>query len=507
MRFVLLVSILFLFLGSSVGQINVPDPPCPYCGYRLPQDPVSTSDPNYLTKYHSPSCTLRLSSTASGGSVPIGSTLSQEQQLEQMVAGMFMQSLITAIFTSNTQQTQQQQWEAQLAELARLAEIAKQKRIQDSINQVKHAQMMGLYKPLEGQNANLDFKSLDGELENMRAQAGNMFEQGIAIDEAIGSFSSGTNFFGEMTADQINVLFEPENDPMVIDLRNAKAALADTGAYGKYVQSLKQSDPKRPTQEKLSEDECQKLEQKIARDKENKSKYQQSIDKTLIELDKWKEENDAALMAAFREGLGFLTDKYVSIQNEKKEPALLTKDAMKKVLEKDPTNAAAKKVIEFLDKNYLNKNWREAIISNYNDIKDADNTYAVIKDAMQNTLTGLSAKDKELAALLQSEELKPYLNDESLMSAFKFSFDYFFNLAANSDKAQKALESVFKAKIPYVSLAQFAINQAYNATQWYQSRQRILELNNVHGKELETSHYLQNRIFDAELKLTNQCNN
>jgi hypothetical protein len=506
MKYWLLFPLFVLTALKATSQIEVPDPQCPYCGYRLPQDPVSTSDPNYLYKYHSPTCSLIPVNSGSGGTVTPGPYIpSQPNQIKQMVTGMVLQSLITAIFTSNAQQTQQQEWEAQQAEMARLAEIARQQRIQDSINHVKHQQMMGLYKPLEGSGLDLGFKTLDGEMEMMRSQAGNMFDQGIAIEDAVDDFSQGTNFFGSMSEQEVNLLFEPESDPMIVDLREARSTLADTGAYGRFVDDLKNDEPVAQEKPELSEAECQRLEEKIDRDIENKARYQVSIDKTLTELEKWEEENRAAMLAAFREGLGFLTGKFVDMQNKKYEPAQNLRNAMKKVLEKEPDNNSAKKVIECLDKNYLNQSWREKIIRAYDEAKNADEAYDVIRDAMQNLFTGFSAVDKDLAALLESPELKPYLNDEAFMSACKFSAKYFIDLAMNSNRAQKALESVFKAKIPYVSLAQLAINQTYNATQWYQSRQRILELNEIHGKELETAQYLQNRIFSDQLKVDQQC--
>jgi hypothetical protein len=260
-----------------------------------------------------------------------------------------------------------------------------------------------------------------------------------------------------------------------------------------------------PAKESLSKEECAKLINKINWDQQNQNKYLATIDKTIVALDEWKEMNSEAMQNAFLEGVGFLTSKYVDLKNAKRAPAENVKSTMQKILKQDPKNDAAQKVISFLDQNYLKKEWQENVISSLDKTQDAVKYFEASKDALQNAITGMSATDKQYLELLQSPKLAPYLNDKSFTDGCKFVFEEIVDMAVNSEKVTKAFESVFATKVPYVAIAQFAVNQTYNATQWYISLQQVLELNKVHGKELETAQYLQNRIFSDQLKLDRQC--
>ena len=59
-------------------------------------------------------------------------------------------------------------------------------------------------------------------------------------------------------------------------------------------------------------------------------------------------------------------------------------------------------------------------------------------------------------------------------------------------------------QMPMVAWTSFAINQAYNATDWYLSFQRLADAHRINGKVAEAGRSLQNKIDDTRIALK-QC--
>lgn len=503
-KYALLVFML-LVKFSSLAQPKVPDPRCPKCGYALPQDRVSISNPNYASIHHAPSCSYNPKSKTSPGVKNIPST---NGQIKVMVTGMIMQTLITNLFTppAPAQKTQAQIQAEQQAQIDAMLEEARQQKIRDSIALAKHNQLISEFKVIDN-HADLDFKSINGEMEMLRANASNQFDKLGNLDFSNGQISSEMSSYDNIPDSVINGVFETDNDPMIVDLREAKLFLVDTNLLKKAnSEVVKKEEPKLKDTPKFDEEQCKNLESKIARAIENRNKYEKTIDETISELDKWKEQNTGAMIDAYLEGLNFITDKFIKWSDKKREPAELTKKTMLEILKKDPSNLSAKKVIDFIDEQYLNKNWSEIIIRTYNESKDFEKYYFVMKDALQNFTNGFAKVDKDLIVMLNEPELQKHLNDKSFTDALKFTATSLYEMAGDSEKVQQAFQSIFKLKVPYFSVAQFAVNQAYNITSWYTSRKMILELNHVHGKELQTVQYLNNKLFSDQLLLKQKCN-
>jgi|GEM_PF-4265236 len=527
MRYLVLFSFLVLASFNVVslaqcGQYGFAAPlpsPCDECGASFHWNQSCTDI--YIN--HGSNCSQnpanwgsKPSTSAPNSSAPRPSTpKSSSPDLSTVVTGIILQSMLNSIFASpSPEQTEKEQWEAQQAEMARIAEQVRQQKIRDSIALAKHNQMMGLYKPIEGSTLDNDisFKMLDGEMEELRKGASDQFDSGLTVDGIFSNVSSGTNFFGTMDNTQIDILFDPDNDPMVVDLTEAKLLLVDTAGFSKYSKKIEeQGEPIQ--EEKMTIEECQKVEKNMQRNIENREKYVATIQTTINELDYWKEKNNAAMMNGFMDGLSYVTGVYIKQQEEKNEPANLLKKAMLEVLKKEPNNKGAANLIAYLDANYLSKNWAQTIISSYSKYeslkgkyKSYESYYGVVKDALKNTLDGMSSLDDELMEMMKDPSIASFLNDDAFMKSCTFvGKEAIINPFLKSKTAQKALESVFKAKIPYVSMAQFAIKEAYNAYEWYLSREAILNLNQVHGKELQTAQLLQDRIFSDQIKLDQLC--
>lgn len=454
---------------------------------------------------HVPDCTPI---SNSGGSIVV------TQDPKVMITGMIFQSLLNSLMTSNAQNEKDQQ-AAQQAELERIAaENAEKKRIQDSIAFAKHKELIGLYKPLDGTSINTsdnNFKTLDSEMEQVRKNAQDQFGN-FTIDNAFVNVSQGTNFFGSMSDSTIQLLFNPLSDPMVVDLSNTQAYFEKTSTLNGVIDDLKKNDPSN-LQKKLTVEECTSIQEKLDRDIKNRNSYIKTINTTLNEIEEWKEVNNKAMLDAFTEGLDYFTGKLLDQVNAKKEKAELLKKTMQEILKREPNNIGAKNLIQFLDKNYLDQNWRSNVINGckkYISLKekgaDLIKYYEVTRDALKNTLDGLSSLDKELMTMMNDPSIKSFLDDEAFMNSCVFiGIDVILTTFLSSEKVNIALNKAFSNKIPYVAIAQSAVNLAYDGFAYWTSWCNLKDLKNVHGKELETAQMLQDHIFINQIKINHQC--
>lgn len=149
------LSVLFLTIGTSFGQIQVPEPSCAYCNRK--QSTLSTSGHASNCPYYKP---VTSGNTQQNKTVPAGPSL------EQVVMQSLMQNIIQSMFTpqpANTQLTEQQKAEQlrqeQLAQQQLAAQIAALKRYKDSIAEVKHNTMKSFYKSLD--SGDVRYKELD----------------------------------------------------------------------------------------------------------------------------------------------------------------------------------------------------------------------------------------------------------------------------------------------------------------------------------------------------------
>jgi hypothetical protein len=58
-------------------------------------------------------------------------------------------------------------------------------------------------------------------------------------------------------------------------------------------------------------------------------------------------------------------------------------------------------------------------------------------------------------------------------------------------------------KVPIIAGVELAINQTYNALDWYLSYKSIAEANDINGRVLETARSIQKNIDDASMELRN----
>ncbi|MFA6464682.1 MAG: hypothetical protein WCT30_02935, partial [Desulfurivibrionaceae bacterium] len=152
--------------------------------------------------------------------------------VKAMFVGALFEGMLTSLFETDTQSAKSQ--EEALAAQQKAAALAAQQaaafqRAQEAAFQAQHNKMMQSFKQLDGSqgvafknlsDASLAFKTLDDDAETLAANARKPFDTAAEPKQP-------TPFFGDtMPLKDIQLLVNPENDPRVVDLRNATAYVA-----------------------------------------------------------------------------------------------------------------------------------------------------------------------------------------------------------------------------------------------------------------------------------------
>ena len=139
---------------------------------------------------------------------------SSTPSVSNVVAGALMQGILNNLL-SPTPQKSQAEIDAENAELERVAHEAEMKRLEEEARQKEqYENLINSSKTLSG-SGSLDFKSLDGDMENMRKKASDPFDQG-SPENSIKTVPRGNDFFGVPLSDpDFETIIEPETNPVV----------------------------------------------------------------------------------------------------------------------------------------------------------------------------------------------------------------------------------------------------------------------------------------------------
>lgn len=440
-----------------------------------------------------------------------GSTPSVSSSPGAMVASGIMQMLITKMLSPDPKQ-EQAEAAAKQAELDRIAAEAEiQRQIEAALEQERYENMMKLYKPAPGSQslemkttsgADLDFKTLNGDAEQMRVDARKQFESS-GNDHSFPEIKDGTDFFGiPVSSPDFQTLVDPDNDPNIVDLTKADKYIVENIAKEESakVESLKKDEPAQVKKD-LPEGYCANLQTKLSGFTDTRAKFQKTINLTQGELTKWKEQNNAALWNAAKSGVSLVTDIFLKHLELRKTGAL----DIKKYLEALPlgkTPGAVDNYVKILD---------QVINFKYNLPKTADNIkkaadYAyLLRDATQVLAEDIAKSNNEVASMLNDPKFKALLNDGNPeVDAGQSAAGKLADIVLEGKTLQEKLVGAFTKTMPIVAWCQFAVDQTYNATDWILSYKNICNLNSVTGKELEAAQYLQNKIFETQ-SLLKEC--
>ena len=256
-----------------------------------------------------------------------GGGLNINQQIKMQIVGTIFQSLLTSIFSNDDSSEK-----AALAAKQKAAALAAQQAAAEQREKAREAQaayekMMQSYKLLDdGQgvafktlsDSAMGFKTLDDNPETLEANARKPFDTASENTDSIsGKVTSGgaTPFFGDkIPTRDLQLLINPDGDPNVVDLRNAVAYVAKNIKDGTDPEHAKGE----PT---LAGPGCRELDQRLTAYKDQRLKFQKTINLAQDQLNIWETANRDALLSAAREGLNVFTGQLLEVI--KKEPRQL----------------------------------------------------------------------------------------------------------------------------------------------------------------------------------------
>jgi hypothetical protein len=457
-------------------------------------------------------CCLLLNATASNSQSAIG----QLENLTGQNIGVFtptgnsglgmIQSAIPLIFNlfkGNPEKEQQMLEEQQrLLEKTRV-ENEQQSKVKEALQQFLHDRLMGLYKPLPETgkieikaivtpNSTLTPKGFDGDKQDYLYKGESVLPAIVNIPEVEEPI---TLFEGKMTEENVKTLLDPYNDPAIVDLRDAESLV---------VRSLKENTINKEEITKTREQKdgepifqqptCTDLFRSISGYEKELKKIKSNVDVTNTEMKEWEKKKNEALKEALNEGLSFLTERFLDHMVERGKRAQNILGWM----DRFEPNLIAKGVDVNSYRNLLNLKIMGGNLSQLGlDIFDLVDRAQFIKMEIQLILSKMGKNEEAVKRLLEDPHVKEFFDEEHPVTEMTSAIlEEEIEGFLQTDKLNKLLGKYFSKSIPYVSIASFAVNQAYNLMDASLSFYTTLQLRDANGKLTDGARYLQSRIND-----------
>lgn len=476
--------------GFAQSVPDVPNPVCAYCGASLPNGT------------HSSSCPY-----SGGGSQSRGSRAGlSSRDINTMVAGALFESLLTSMFTTNNAPSEAEALAARQKAIALAQQQAEMKRAKEAAAQAEHEKMMRSYKQLEGaqsagfktlSDSNLDFKTLDGDMEALAAGARRPFDTPSEVNTPGPGTTTGggTPFFGDtMPVETVQFLAQPENDPNVVDLRDARTFIVenlkkDSNDLEAAVKPYDDDDGN--GQPIVRPPDCVKLAKKMKDLIQQRQRFQKTVDLANEQLTTWENANRSALVNAAKDGLDWYTGHLLERFVKRGEAA----ERLQRIYEKNAAQMAQEglNVAEIQAKIKRLKILSAAgrlseLASNVSDWQ------TFIKDGASALVAQLTASNQEIEGMLEDPRMQKYFEAEA--PELKALLDISKIAASN-----KVFGKWVARKVPIIAGVELAINESYNALDWCLSYKRVTEANGINGRVLEAARHLQQDIDDTYLEL------
>lgn len=423
--------------------------------------------------------------------------------MKAMIAGAVFESVLSSIFAPPPQPDKDSLAEQQKAAALALQYLA-QKKAREAEEQAAYDKMMQSYKQLEDaadlqfkslSDTSLDFKTLDGDMENLAANARHLFDTASELKlppppEVTGS---PTSFFGDiMPTEDLQLLVNPENDPRVVDLRKAQSFIVDSLKTDKE----KLAATARPVDKKpaMTAAECKSLGQKLNGYLDQRNKFHKTVLFAQDQLTTWEDANRNALVNAAKDGVEYFAGLYLEILKNRGAAAARLKGIYER--------RAAEMARDGLDVQGIEAKIRRLeTMSNVGKLADftanANDWQTFIKDGMSGLVHQLSLSNDEIKGMLQDPQMQKYFTTDApeLNALLDIS-----KIAASN----KVFGKWVAKKMPVIGLLDISVKQAYNGTDWYLSFKRIAEANKINGQVMNAVQSLQSRIDETYLSLR-QC--
>lgn len=432
-----------------------------------------------------------------------GKGLSGSAQLKGMVFGAVFESVLTSLFT-----TPQASEADILAAQQRAAELAwqqeQERQAREAAAQAAYDKMMQSYKKLDDatpvsfktiSDSNLSFKTLDGEMETMAANARKPFDTpgDLALPTPPEPSGAPTPFFGDtMPLADIKLLANPENDLRVVDLREANRFVVQNIKTDKEkMEAAARKQNTREAKPARTKEECLGLVRKLDGFISQRGKFQKTIYQGQEQLNVWEEANRAALVNAAKDGFEYFAGMFLDVLKDRAEFAetvLQRINAQRSNLAKAGYDMAAYEA-------KLNR--FKSIGTMADNIAKANDWQTLMKDGISSMVVQLTSSNEEIKAMMEEPVMKQMFTTD--MPRLNLLLDI-SKLAAS----EKVLGKWVARQVPVIGMVEISIKQIYNATDWLTSFYRITEANKINGQILAAAQSLQQHINETFVELR-QC--
>jgi hypothetical protein len=433
------------------------------------------------------------------------SSSASSTNMNNMVIGAIFKSILTSKSSANSRNNQKEleakQREAELA----AQQAAEQQRINEAIAQSEYDKMMQSYKLLDGSqelkpktlnSTNLDFKTLDGNAESLAAGAKKQFEvTGTASVSGSSVTGNATPFFGdEMPVQDLQTLLDPENNPNIVDLRDAKKFVTEKTVNDSsgIVSLLKNYEPEGNGEPIIQKPDCIKLENQLKGFANQRRQFQKTIDLSQNELNMWETANHNALINAAKDGLEYFTGELLEgLSNRGKAADRLQQiyDKNVKQMAGEGINVAGIKAKIDQLRSISSAGQITELTANINDWE------TFLKDGMSSLIGRLTDSNTEIKGILEDSKMKKYFETEEpeLNTLLDIS-----KIAASNMIFGKWVAK----KLPVIAVIELSIKQTYNGLDYFLSLNRIISAQKINGGVMDVARYIQKNIDVTYLALS-----
>jgi len=427
------------------------------------------------------------------------------QAMKLMVTETILESLLASIFAPNPATTQEALAAQQMAAALAAQQAAAEQKALAAKAQAEYEKMMQSYKQLDHtQGANfkllsdssLAMKSLDGDAETLAAGARKPFDTASDLKEQPPpvAMGSATPFFGDtMPIDQIRTLVNPDNDPRIVDLRNAVTYVVDSimNDTSKIEEAIKPYDGVVEGGPVVASPDCVALAKKLRGFINQRNKFNKTILLSQEQYTTWKTANRNALVNAAKEGIEFFTLRFLKVLGKRQDAA----NRLQRIYE----NQAARMMQDGVNVADIQaKIARVQRLSSATQIADITAHIRDWQNFLNNYLSAfmLEAKDSnaEIQELFDNPKTARYFSaDKPALNAL---LDITLIVAD-----EKVFGTWLAEKVPIIAATRFAINEIYHATDFYLSLTQVMAANRINGEVMYAAKSLQKHIDDTYVEL------
>lgn len=426
--------------------------------------------------------------------------LSSSGQMKAMVFGAIFESMLTSMFAT----PQSNEAEVQVAQ-QRATELAwqqEQERLaRDAAAQAAYDRMMLSYKQLDDaatanfktiSDSNLSFKTLDGDLETMAANARKPFDTPADLipPQPAAPSAAPTQFFGDdVPLADIKLLANPENDPRAVDLHEANRFVVQSIKTDKEkMEAAVQKHLVRQTKEVKTQEQCLALANKLNGFLAQRSRFQKTIYQGQEQLNVWEEANRAALVNAAKDGVEYFAGLYLEALSKRGEAA--------ERLQRLYANKRAQMAADGVDlaKVEARLNRLKTIGTVASSTAKANDWQTMMKDGISSLVSEFTSSNDEIKAMLEEPGMQKYFTTEKPELNFLLDIS---KMAA----AEKVFGKWVARQVPIIGLVDISIKQTYNLADWANSFYRVAEANNINGQIMASAKSLQRHVDNTYLEL------